>query len=462
MTEKELENIYNEAYRPVYWTAFSLLKNEQDAEDVVQDTFISFITNYSDMKDTGKAVALLKKIAANKCLDRIKLSKTDAVEDEFFENIEAVPEDFLPESIIESEQMRKVVMDIIEKSLSEDVRKTLILFYFNELSTKEISEALGIPQGTVLWRLNFAKKKIKKEVEKYEEENKTKLFMAVPFLSKLFIKEAAQVSFKPMPASISNCLSASSKAYVHEAARKTAAEAAKKGTGIMSNKLIGIIAAGAAVTAITIGIVVLVNNTKTEPENNPIESYESEIIADTTISDIAVTTVSDIAVTELSADMTAPTIYPQDYLVPEVSMTFDGMSRDEIKANLINIMTISQYTFSEGYGKRFGIEPSNEFYGTYFLHIWPVGTFDGDACIYSISATLDIKDYQEGTHGDANVVAVVVKCSDEATAQTITEVGRELQEEYHLNIPFPQDAIYVIDYDGMYECMMDLPMIVNE
>ena len=58
MTEKELENIYNEAYRPVYWTAFSLLKNEQDAEDVVQDTFISFITNYSDLKDTGKAVAL--------------------------------------------------------------------------------------------------------------------------------------------------------------------------------------------------------------------------------------------------------------------------------------------------------------------------------------------------------------------------------------------------------------------
>ena len=455
MTEKELENIYNEAYRPVYWTAFSLLKNEQDAEDIVQDTFISFITNYGDMKDTGKAVALLKKISANKCLDRIKLSKTDAAEDEFFENIEAVPEDFLPESIIESEQMRKIVMDIIEKSLSEDVRRTLILFYFNELSTKEISEALGIPQGTVLWRLNFAKKKIKKEVEKYEEENKTKLFMAVPFLSKLFIKEAAQVSFKPMPASIANSLSASSKAYVHEAARKTAAEAAKKGTGIMSNKLIGIIAAGAAVTAVTVGIVVLVNNTKTEPENNPIESYESEVIAEPTV--------SDIAVTELSADETPPTLYPQDYLVPEVSMTFDGMSRDEIKANLINIMTIGRYTFSEGYGKRFGIEPSNESsYGSYFEHTWPVGTFDGDACIYHIIVTLDIKDYNEGTHGDLGGIIIFIKCSDEATAQTITEVGKELQEEYHLNPLSPQDSNYVIDEDGMYSCIINLPMIVNE
>lgn len=65
----------------------------------------------------------------------------------------------------------------------DDVRRTLILFYFDEMSTKEIAEALGIPQGTVLWRLNFAKKKIKKEVEKYEDDNNTKLFaMALPFL----------------------------------------------------------------------------------------------------------------------------------------------------------------------------------------------------------------------------------------------------------------------------------------
>ena len=101
MTAKELEKIYNEAYKAVYWTAMSLLKNEADAEDIVQDTFVSFIESYSDLTDTSKAVALLKKIAANKCLDRIKLAKTDTVEDGFFDNVEAVPEDFLPDSIAE-------------------------------------------------------------------------------------------------------------------------------------------------------------------------------------------------------------------------------------------------------------------------------------------------------------------------------------------------------------------------
>jgi len=123
MTGKELEKIYNEAYKAVYWTAISLLKNEADAEDVVQDTFVSFMESYSDLEDTTKAVALLKKIAANKCLNRIKLVRTDNADDEFFDNVEAVPEDFLSDSIIESEDARRIIMDIINNSLSEDIRR---------------------------------------------------------------------------------------------------------------------------------------------------------------------------------------------------------------------------------------------------------------------------------------------------------------------------------------------------
>ena len=46
MTNKEFEKIYNDAYKAVYWTAWQLLKNEADAEDVVQDTFVSFIESY--------------------------------------------------------------------------------------------------------------------------------------------------------------------------------------------------------------------------------------------------------------------------------------------------------------------------------------------------------------------------------------------------------------------------------
>ena len=76
MTNQELEKIYYEAYKPVYWTAMSLLKNESDAEDIVQETFITLIKSYDTIQDKSKVVSWLKKTAANKCLDRIKLTKT--------------------------------------------------------------------------------------------------------------------------------------------------------------------------------------------------------------------------------------------------------------------------------------------------------------------------------------------------------------------------------------------------
>ncbi len=287
MTEKELEMIYNEAYRAVYWTAMSLLKNEEEAEDIVQDTFVTLIESYDTIKDKSKVVPWLKKIAANKSLNRLTRSKTVAVEDEFFEGVEDVSEDFLPDSLVESAETRKIIMDIIERTLSQEIRTTLILFYFDEMSTREIAQILGVPEGTVRRRLNFARNRIKKEVEKYEKENDTKLFgmAALPFLSKLFMKEAEQVPFKTMPASLTTALSASANAITNGAgqaasvaakgAGRKAASAAAKGTGIMMNKLlIGGIATVVLAGTVTAGIHYFNSQKKDDPRNeqNAIEN----------------------------------------------------------------------------------------------------------------------------------------------------------------------------------------------
>lgn len=222
MTEQELEKLYNDAYKSVYWTAISLLKNKEEAEDVVQDTFITAYNSYDSLKDKAKAIGWVKKIAANKCLNILTRTRTFNADDEFFDDTEAVGEDFLPESMVETAEKRKIIMDIINNTLSEETAMTIILFYFDEMSIKEIAEKLNIPQGTVLSRLNYAKKKIKKEVEKYEKDNKDKLFVGVPFLTLLFEKEAEQIPFKPMPASLLS-MAASTKA----AAGTSAATAAK-------------------------------------------------------------------------------------------------------------------------------------------------------------------------------------------------------------------------------------------
>ncbi len=358
MTEQELEKIYNEAYRAVYWTAYSLLKNEDDAEDIVQDTFVSLIHSYDGIKDKSKIVPWLKKVAANKALNRLTRTRTDNVEDEFLENAETVPEDFLPDSIVESEDTRRIIMDIINSALSEDVRRTLILFYFDEMSTREISEALGIPEGTVSWRISSAKKKIKKEVEKYEEENNTKLYgMAIPFLSLLFMKEAEQVPFKAIPASLTT-LSASAQASQAGAAPNLAAQAAAKGTGTMLSKgLIVTIAASAAVsiTAIGIAVAVVVNSTGRKPERKP-QTTTKQTIERTRETDDDGWADPTEDTEETTTRETKPT---QKITEDSIYINMDGMSAEEIVNNIFKTTRVKVGVTKDEYAERFVFKSKN-------------------------------------------------------------------------------------------------------
>jgi len=350
MTGKELEQIYNEAYKAVYWTAMSLLKNEDDAEDIVQDTFVALIESYDSIRDKNKVIPWLKKTAANKSLNRLTLNRTENMEDEFFDSVEAVPEDFLPDTLVESDEMRRIVMDIIERSLSEDIRRTLILFYFNEMSTKEIAEALNVPSGTVSRRINFAKNKIKKEVEKYEKENGTKLFgMALPFLSKLFIKEAETVRFKPIPASLMN-LSASAKVAGRTASTNIAASAAEKGTGIAAGKiLIGGIAGALAISGIVLGVVLL--NNKEEPISEVTESGEDNI----RITETVVTTVDTYATTAENVQTTETSI--TDTTVNNELYSLEGYGTDDLIEYLLGLGYISDGVTASEYKDRFDAVP---------------------------------------------------------------------------------------------------------
>ncbi|MBQ5968056.1 MAG: sigma-70 family RNA polymerase sigma factor [Clostridiales bacterium] len=438
MTQKELEKIYNEGYRAVYWTALALLKNEADAEDVVQDTFVSFIESYGNIEDTTKVVALLKKIAANKSLNRLKSVRTENVDDEVLENLETVPEDFLPDSIVESDAMRRIVMDIIENSLSEDVRRTIILFYFDEMSTKEISDLLGVPQGTVLWRLNFARKKIKKEVEKYEEESNTKLFgMPLPFLTKLFAKEAEQVTIKPMPASLLHLSASSSiKAASAEAGKKIASEAVRKGTGIMIKKVI-IALVAVLIVAGGITAILITTNQKDKKKDKTLktettETTEKEPEKDTKESTEAITESTSEKVTE---EPTSETEEPASSSEPEKStdesfyskagqsnesgtvfVSFDGKTPEEIKANLLEIFRTPMDTTLENLPERFTVYPNEREFKEdavdWVIYFWDTDSLGFTEGIYQSSAHIVRNDDGTLDTGSRISVSFVVKDRD--------------------------------------------------
>ena len=497
MTEKEIEKIYNEGYRAVYWTAMALLKNEADAEDVVQDTFVSFIESYGNIEDTSKATALLKKIAANKSLNRLKSVRTENVDDEVLENLETVPEDFLPDSMVESAEMRKIVMDIIEKSLSEDVRRTIILFYFNEMSTKEISEALGVPQGTVLWRLNFARNKIKKEVEKYEEESNTKLFaMPLPFLTKLFIKEAEQVQIKPVPASLLR-LSASTEAASAEAGRKIASEAIKKGTGIMSKKIF--IWGGAALAVAAVAGVIAINankkstknDLKTEKDKTKVTTEETEeetsenIVGESTeeskanSTDNATSAVDETSSAPSSSDETTETtVYskagksnPQG----TVFIFFEGKTADEVCEDLLEISYTPKDITLENYDERFVVYPNDLQYKedsvNWVMYFWDLDMQTNAEGIDHISS--HIVRNEDGTLDMSSRAQISVIVHDRDRWNELYSAACEAlmklegvdslmkfgtSDDYESSIHMTHFVTKDIDGDGNYWLLIDIPL----
>ena len=398
MTDKELEKIYNEAYRAVYWTSMALMKNESDAEDIVQDTFISLIESYDTIKDKTKVLPWLKKVAANKSLNRLKLTRTFNADDEFLDNVEAVPDDFLPQTIVESSEMRRIVMGIIENSLSDDIRMTLILYYFDEMSIREISEALNVPQGTVSWRLNFAKKKIKKEVEKYEKDNDTKLYMALPFLTELFMKEAEQVPFKPMPATLIK-LSASHTAPHSGAATNAVSETIKKGTGlIMKKAIIGISAAVVSAGLVTGGIVYVVNHkdegkdiskeTKIENTVDSVESADSieetQNVSITETSDDTAITESESAVSDgLVSVGTTITANPNQVITDDsIFLDMDGMTADEVVENIWKSTRVSVGLSEDEYIERLVFPEDKTLYSTLPFN-WMMSDFADRSAYFS-------------------------------------------------------------------------------
>lgn len=497
MTEKELEKIYNEGYRAVYWTAMSLLRNEADAEDVVQDTFVSFIESYGNIEDTTKVIALLKKIAANKSLNRLKSARTENVDDEVLENLETVPEDFLPDSIVESDAMRRIVMEIIENSLSEDVRRTIILFYFDEMSTKEISDLLGVPQGTVLWRLNFARKKIKKEVEKYEEESNTKLFaVPLPFLTQLFNKEAEQVVIKPMPASLLRLSASSSIGTASaEAGKKIASEAVTKGTGIMIKKLLIGLAAVLAVGAIATVVLITLNHQKDKNEETSknaiaeitsdeditesIEGVTGNGIKDapdnTTTEAEQTTTEAEETTTEQTTETMVYTKAGKDNPNGTVFISFEGKTAEEVIENIIEISHTPKDITLENYDERFMVYPNDLQYKEnsvdWVMYFWDLDMQSNAEGIDHIES--HIVRNEDGTldMGSRALISVIVHDRDrwEELYSASCEALMKLEgidslmksgtsDDYESSIHMTHSVTKSVDGDGNYWLLIDIPL----
>jgi RNA polymerase sigma-70 factor (ECF subfamily) len=139
----------------------NLVKNEDKAIDVVQESFIKAFVNLNNFNIEKKFSSWIYRIAHNQAINLAKKyqKETPLLEDWDFKSSDDIEKDFEQKEIIEN----------VEKCLKEIpllYSEPLSLYYIDEKSYEEISDILRIPIGTVTIRINRAKKLMKNICQK--------------------------------------------------------------------------------------------------------------------------------------------------------------------------------------------------------------------------------------------------------------------------------------------------------
>ena len=169
------EEIYNLTYERVYFTALKICKSEDDAEDVVQEAYIYLMNKANEIKNPDAFISWFNMVVASKAKNLLRKNSPvlfDSNETEQFvlESIEDTDKDFQPSADYEQSELRDEVMGLID-NLSDEKRTAVILFYYNEMTTKQIAESLNVNENTIKSRLVQAKKDLTKGVKELEKRN---------------------------------------------------------------------------------------------------------------------------------------------------------------------------------------------------------------------------------------------------------------------------------------------------
>jgi RNA polymerase sigma-70 factor (ECF subfamily) len=174
-TKVEFEELALQHLEPMYSAALRLTKNERDAEDLVQDTFMRAYRFFDKFERGTNMKAWLFKILTNTFINRyrrrvkertvVEGAERDTVHERFISRdateYAANPEQYLFERLLSDD-----ILGAIDQ-LPIDFRLVVILADLQEFSYKEIAEILGCPVGTVMSRLYRGRKLLQKMLKRY-------------------------------------------------------------------------------------------------------------------------------------------------------------------------------------------------------------------------------------------------------------------------------------------------------
>ena len=141
----------------LYAAAFNICKNQMDAEDVVQETFVQYYTIKKEFENERHIRAWLLRVAINKAKN---LSMT------FWKKHKCSLEDYMETLQMPEPEHRGMLNAVM--ALPTKYRMILYLYYYEGYATAEIAEFLQVPNGTVRTRLARGREQLKKILKEAE------------------------------------------------------------------------------------------------------------------------------------------------------------------------------------------------------------------------------------------------------------------------------------------------------
>ncbi len=159
VSDEEVEQTIIEYSDLLYKICFLILKDDSDVQDVLQETFIKYMTKSPDFESEDHKKAWLIKVSQNKCKEFLRFHKRHA----------AVPLEEVEESFSVTDGMDTDTSNILSLiwNLKYKLKSVVILYYIEGYKVNEVARILGISESAVKKRLERARKELRiaKDVE---------------------------------------------------------------------------------------------------------------------------------------------------------------------------------------------------------------------------------------------------------------------------------------------------------
>jgi RNA polymerase sigma-70 factor, ECF subfamily len=166
--EREFEDIFREHHDMVFRTAYGVLGNSVDAEDVVQNIFLRLLDRGISPDLTRNPAGYLYKAAVNESLNLIRSRKRLV----FVTDSERIEAQTAPEPPESAEEIHRRLYEAVSK-LSPGSAHIVVLRYVHKYSDAEIAKLLGTSRGTIAVTLYRARARLRKWISASLERDKS-------------------------------------------------------------------------------------------------------------------------------------------------------------------------------------------------------------------------------------------------------------------------------------------------